>query len=160
MRTALRCATVPAPAKWMSAVSVKSPVRRFQTKCMASSVPQMLAPPPVTRYSAWAASYSKAPVFGVTPRSPCAHAAGPRAGRHVVLEIVVAVRDPERGGMIEVSVKRNFIGSGILMLGGEDSGHIARVLRIHNPGAGQDAQISVQLVASLAAIFQVVAVAN
>src|SRR5207253_7602179 len=43
---------------------------RFHAKYPASSVAQILAPPPVTRYSEAAASYSMPPVFGVAPRSP------------------------------------------------------------------------------------------
>src|SRR5664279_631488 len=62
--------------------------------------------------------------------------------------------------MIEVGMKRNFIGSGILMFGREDSGHIAWVLRVGNPGSREDTQVGVELVASLAAVFKVVAMTD
>src|SRR2546423_1452250 len=56
--------------KRTSAVSVTSPESRFHVKKPASSVAQMLAPPPVTLYSPEAASNSRLPVLGVIPRSP------------------------------------------------------------------------------------------
>src|SRR5579884_1061307 len=71
MSTALRCAFAPAPSKRTSAVIVTSPEMRFHAKYPASCVPQIFAPPPVTRYSRAAGLNSIDPGFGVTPRLPC-----------------------------------------------------------------------------------------
>src|ERR1700722_15950879 len=68
MSAALRWATAPAPIKCTSAVSAIFPDIFFQTNWNASADAQMLAPPPVTRYSR-APSNSTLPFWGVTPTS-------------------------------------------------------------------------------------------
>src|ERR1700677_2256979 len=68
MSAALRWATAPAPIKCTSAVSAMFPDIFFHTNWNASVAAQMLAPPPVTRYSR-APSNSTLPFWGVTPTS-------------------------------------------------------------------------------------------
>src|ERR1700683_5196427 len=68
MSAALRWATAPVPIKCTSAVSAIFPDICFHTNWNASAEAQMLAPPPVTRYSR-APSNSTLPFWGVTPTS-------------------------------------------------------------------------------------------